>query len=260
MVVDSPDWIRAAFLVNGPLPAGIDFPDWVEAIELLGGGPFTPNVPATVPDLYFWHDATLISGVADGALLSAWPTIVNAPTYSLGANAGFQPTYYGTTQSKLINGKAAVWFAGAQGMFISPVPAATNQPWTVYMVAGVSSTAGTQVLFDNEAGVTVSQLGVTGGGWYADAGNTLNGPAATTGAHLFIVTGNGTSSTLIVDGVTFSGNAGTNSISGLTIGADRLGVNFMTGFICEDGGYTRVLNVAELATLHSYAQAKWGTP
>lgn len=257
---DFPDWTDGVQLVSGTITALTDFPDWTKAQAIVGGGPFTPNAPQTITNLTWWHDASLITGIADGALLPKWPSLVNTPLYDLTQNNPFRPTLYTTTASKLINGRPAVWFGGSQALIVSPVPTALSQPVTIYMVAGLSAISGTQVLFDNDSGSAGVELQLSGGNWVASAGVTGTDGVATTGPHLFVVTANGTSSSLIVDGVTTSGNLGTNTFQPITVGCDRNSNNFMTGFVCETGGYTRVLNAAELATLHAYSQTKWGTP
>jgi hypothetical protein len=223
------------------------------------GASYNPNLPSTIANLTAWQDAVQITGQSDNTLLSSWPTMVNSPTWSFQQSGTFRPTYYSTTAGKTVNGHPAVWFSGAQAMFVTPVQSSIAQPVTLLCVAGLASTAGTQVIFDSDSGTAAILLELTGSNWVANAGSALTGPAADTNAHLFAIVANGASSQLIVDGAATNGALGAQSCIYLTTGFNRLGANPMTGFICELALYTGVMSGTNLTAWHSYSQAKWGT-
>jgi hypothetical protein len=74
--------------------------------------------------------------------------------------------------------------------------------------------------------------------------------------HYVIAIFNGASSSIRLDGSAIrSGNVGTNSLDGLTLGAYSTGANNMNLDMIDSGVYSKVVSGAELTALESYLAA-----
>lgn len=229
-------------------------------VTQVAGAAFDPNTPKNIASNLVWWDASQITGQLDNTALSTWAVANGNTNLNFAQSGTFRPTYYSSTAGKTVNGHPAVWFSGAQVMQPATNTGAHTQPWTYYVIGGVTATTGTQVFADDFTGTTHNLLEVTGGSWTASAGTTLTGGAAATGVHLFVFVANGATSSLVVDNVATNGAAGANSLTPFTIGANSGGTSNLTGFICEAGVYTNAMSGANQTLLHTYAHGKWGTP
>lgn len=103
----------------------------------------------------------------------------------------------------------------------------------------------------------------TGGKFNAYSGTNLPHTATTdTALHFFAVVYNGASSSITVDGVAVTGNAGTESANGLRINsltsaASTLPTAFGAMLFGEAAAYDKAMTTAEIASVRTAAKAKW---
>jgi hypothetical protein len=225
--------------------------------------------PTSPPSGYIaWYDASQITGIADGALLNTWPDLSGNHydlTPLLTGDPTWCPTFYKTTAGVLENGRPVVWFNGsASGLHTTGIT--LPQPFTVVAVARSGSTSPNDALiFSN--GNSIGAYIIGDFHWKVAAGvgpmDTLL--VSTAGLHFIAVTFNATTSTIQQDGTVTSfslGSGGTLPLTGNTIFGSQWGGGppAWLGPMCEMFIYPGALSTTQLATLRSYAQAKWATP
>lgn len=229
-------------------------------------------MPPPVSGYVAWWDASQITGVSDGSLLSSWPDLSgNGNTLTRTVSA--QPTFYNTTAAKLINSLPAVWFAGSQLMSTSAVLIAAI-PWTVCMVAQPAATVSgnsglgggnhLQGLLSDPSDSPENWIGVNVGGrngiWSVVGNNTLvfsDYLPATPHVVCLAVTGTN-NAVFYVDGIARSAlNLGSGGLStGVTIGDDGQG-HFLTGPICEGIIWPSALSFRDVTTVTYSLMEKW---
>jgi hypothetical protein len=207
-----------------------------------------------------WYDATLITGVADGAALSSWPDSSgngHTLTQATGAN---QPTYYKTTTAKLLNGQPAVWFNAGQVMATTGM-GVLAQPCTFVFVAECLNGGSVPVLFNTGSGNVLVYVNTTV--WTVNAASA----AATTltpgtSLHFGAVVLNGASTVVYQDAASQTVNPGSNTWGQTTLlGANSAAAaNPWSGPVGEFIIYPSALTSGQISSLYSYVQAKWLTP
>lgn len=164
------------------------------------------------------------------------------------------------TGTRLHNGLNVIDFtaANSQYMLTSSFSAALSQPNTLYCVGKYDATS-SHYLMD---GITDSQRHVMGqinGNDAILAGSVLAGVATNTNPHILGASFNISSSAFRRDGVVIaSGDAGSQQLSGLTIGARRWITNFHDGWIGSIILFDRLLDATETVYLESGLSAQWG--
>jgi hypothetical protein len=278
-VTDTADWTATLTLSTGDQPdatwtvgtvpaAPGDLPDWTLPETGVAGGGGGGSGPAGLTGVAGWWDATRISGVADAALLAAWPDS-SGNGYDLAQATGAnQPTYYSTTGAGLINGKAAVTFDGANTWMLTAA-LAEPQPFTLAAVA--QNTLTTVNLQKPLAGSTLSATvhlyanlsATTFISCWGYAGATVvagNYTPRTGQAHLFVLGANGATSYAYFDGAAATGAGGSNAMSGAFY-VGGIGPSFSwQGMIGEVMVWPRLLSAGQVTQLHGYCQDKWNVP
>jgi len=206
-------------------------------------------------------DASGLAG-ADGSPVSTWPDLsAGGHDWTAAAN---QPVLYKTTSAKLINGHPALYFdpAASTRMLFS---GAGNiaQPYSVFMVATILGLPASNGPLFVDSGWDGCHVTMPGGYWGMYAGSYVNGPAVTVGTAAAVA--------FVFNGATSSVTKDAATTSGLNPGGASLGS--MGGFLGMAPGspyanmlmgelffYPFALSPAQISSMHSYAQSKWGTP
>jgi hypothetical protein len=187
-------------------------------------GSSSPYNPATDSSVVEWLKADAITGVSNGTSFSIWPHSIGND--AIKPSAASQPTYSTGQQNKL----PAVQFAAGspnQAMTISGF-GVLSQPYSVWVVYKfyTLNAGGNQLIFDGlvsnnrtilENLKNDNRIGAFAGGTALDTSQVFD----STSYHTAYLTFNGASSTYAFDGAsstTFTGNIGTLSMSGLTLG------------------------------------------
>jgi len=215
-----------------------------------------------------WYDATLITGVSDGAHLSTWNDSSGNGHHLVSQHTSAnQPVYYSTTTAQLINGHPAVWFVpGTPGGLTCLDTFSQPHPFTIIVVCQASSLSGAPVLWCVNTGSTSQYQIVPTTNWrYSQIGlgnfDFTFGPSTTTTRFLCAIF-NGASSSLQQDNLL--AGAGLTSetwTATLNVGAYNDGASDpWFGPICEVIVYPSALSAANVTTLQNYLSTKWGSP
>ncbi len=216
--------------------------------------------------LTLWLDASQITGVADGATLATWPDMSGNGYNATQATAGNDPLYYKTTASKLVNGLPAVWLTnGTTDYMATGAFAAALTTGTVFAVGAITDTGNNGILYDGIAGGNRWTMSGDGSGDIdMFQGIVLAwAQAVPTGVHQWTAQFLGTASSFArQDGVLVAtGNAGADTLTGVTLGQSPTGTQQDTGAIfCELLIYSPPLTGAQIASVESYLHQKWFVP
>lgn len=234
------------------------------ATRRIGSAPFSPKA---IPGLWFWIDASEISGQADGSLLHSW-TDLSGSGYTVNDSAypTHDPTYYSSTPGKTVNGKPAVWFASS-GPTLLQATATINkpQPYTflsVFQCSVANST--TAVWGDPVQAYPLVGTKYSAPNWYYSANEGTAYSAGTPDLNPHQITAfmspNNGQAIIYVDGVAEPpGTVGSGSnVVGIRVGGG--GNTFFDGALCEILIYDGQLTAGQLTQLHNYLKTKWGTP
>lgn len=185
-----------------------------------GGGAFDPIADVGWSHAYWAEGSEFTAlGYADGGAVSSWPDEKATQDISQ-ATATNQPAYRATggpNSLPCVHADGNDWL---QGSF----PSALSQPYTIVIVAiGENSATADNRFFDGVSNSSVLDE-LSAGGYLLNAGSSVTGGTRDGNPHLFTSLFNGASSLVERDGTTIvSGNAGTNTLSGLTLFAARTG-------------------------------------
>lgn len=219
----------------------------------------------SIANLTAWYDASQITGLSDGDPVTNWPDVSGNSRDVVQATAARQPTY----RTNVTAGRPVVRFDGSNDILVTAVAVNNAQPNTYAVV--VSSDFPTPGS-GNAQGIVHNHNAGAGGenslflrsdnadyGVYGGALGLIDVVASTAGFHVVLASFNGTSSILSVDGVEFTGNAGTLEMGGIALGgrADSMS-QFLDGDIAEAVVYNSVPSVAERGWLYRYLGRKYG--
>lgn len=194
-------------------------------------------------------------GLADGAKVAQWnDESVNA-RHAVQATLGLQPNFRRTVAK--LGERAAVEFTSSAGTYLRTPEwtVGTAQPNTIVAVGRIGALS--QCLWDTANVANVQRLSIDSAGNWNMKGST----AATLSAvanfrpHCFVCVYNGVTSSLRIDGVQVAfGDAGGNSLRGLTLGArNDLGVP-TSGYLGCHGVITDTLTADQLAYFEWWAR------
>lgn len=173
--------------------------------------------PLDVSGIRSWFGADRITGLRDGDPIALWLDAGPQGADLIQATGSKQPLW----KKDILNHKPVVRFDGTDWMR-SAAFTASSQPHTIFIVAKNDSTAAIHVLLDGIASGNRHAISYpTSGQLRAFAGSLLDsGTNEGTGYKLYSVVINLTSSATYANGVLrVSGNLGTNTITGYTVGA-----------------------------------------
>ena len=210
---------------------------------------YDPSTDATVVQ---WFKTETITGT-NGIRFNQWPASIGNNAY---ATSGREPLF----QSGAFNGRDVVYFDNSAtdrymtnatvGTLTQPyeiwfVGAATNNTFGAYFVDGTSA-SGTALCYNN------------GTLWAMYAGATLTGSASDGNYHIFRFVCNGASSSITVDGgAATTGNAGSGSMIGATLGNTY---NFTGGGRAKVGElFIRNAVGGDTTAVRDYLRTRWAT-
>lgn len=159
--------------------------------------------------------------------------------------------------SRDINGVQAGDFDGTDDNLTVSF-SAESQPNHIFIVAQADSISGNESPFD--ADTAVDQLIFATGSsnnWAINSGDTVEDGSADTSAVIISGLYNGASSAIRVNGVESTGNAGTASLDGISLGARGDGTNPFDGTIGEVLVYPQDKS-GIVSDVESYLSDKWG--
>lgn len=226
--------------------------------------------PASISGLVAWYDASdpttlftdtgLSTHVAsDGDLIKGWSDksgggfslseATNPPSYKTTIQGGNSVARFNGTSTHIDN-TGGTW-------------ANISQPLTIAFSA-VTTSAAAKMLFDS----TVSRVAFfvnSGPVWdcYAGSSRAFTGaPAADTAWHSFVFVVNGASSTLSIDGTTYTvvADPGANAMGKPRLGTDSTAALFWAGDLGEMAFYNSALSSADIDRLQNYLKSRWATP
>ena len=209
-----------------------------------------------------WYESS--EGITlNGPDVSQWDDKSGNDHHLVQTTAADQPLFVPSDSD--FNDKPAIQFDGVnEFMDTSAFAAAQSQPNTILFVAKLESLpAGFIYLVDGINGASEHLIGVhsTGSVWRIRAGNSLLGSSANTSLHVFVARFNTTLSTFHVDGgaADISGDAGSNSLTGLTLGTSSSHSIFVNMSIAELKLYTKLLTDSEVNIKALELATKYGT-
>ena len=229
------------------------FSSWDEVNVISGGGAFAPD---DVTGLEVWldaSDATTITEVA--GRVSQWDDKSgnsNNVTQGTGANQPF-------TGSRTENSLNVMDFQAGQLMTSSAFSSAITQGYTLYIVCKTDDDFSDTAYTDGIGGSNRMLLKHNGFNTFAGTSSFINGVAPDTSVHLFKVEFNTTSGKLFMDGsLDGSGDVGSQSLTGLTVGSSFDTFDALDGFIAELLIYDSVITGTDATNIETYLNDKWG--
>jgi hypothetical protein len=206
--------------------------------------------PAKISNLVGWWPAYGITGLSDDDVVGTFPDQSGNGRNLTQATAAKKPLY----KTNVKNGYPTVRFDGSDDYLQGAFGATIAQPIT-YFIAFRAITVGPNeyIMAGDDITNRVGLLIVTGGWWgiYAGAG-LVSTTVPDTNWHYIVAIFNGASSSIRLDGAAIkSGNAGANSLDGLTLGALYTGGENANIDVIVCGAYSKVVSGTELTLLES---------
>lgn len=214
--------------------------------------------PSQIPGLKLWFNAGALS-LNNNDPVSSWTDLSGQGNHATQATGTKQPTY----KTNVLNGRPVVRFDGVDDYLqTAAFSAPLSQPSTMFVVCSFSGlsdtatdglTAGARHLLVQSGATTV---GISAGTYlsYTDA--------SPSGVSIWSALYNGTTSELYRNGASkAAGNAGTNQLAGLTIGADHrapAAADYIQGDMPEIILYNRALSASERRTVEQYLGRRYG--
>lgn len=212
--------------------------------------PMRGFVPTDLDGCALWIDAldsnaytlsgSTVTGVLDKSP-NAW-SLGSATNFTMNTTPfnGTYPSFYGTGGQ-----------LGSNGSFT------LSQPMTIYFVGQAITYNASTFLFDGASGGRVviyagAQL-FAGGEFVA-----TNRASAVPNPHVMVAVVNGASSSIILNGVTTTGNPGTNSFGGIRLSSRNTGGDPYIGHICELLIFSGAHTDAQTQLMTGYLNSKWG--
>ena len=201
-----------------------------------------------------WLDASDTSTITEvGGAVSQWDDKSGNGNDVTQGTAAAQPT----SGTRTLNGLNVLDFDGndllQSGNFSSALTART-----IFGVAVSDQTASIAYVVDGNVLNNRSAVGISGAGYRLYQGIGINAGTSDTSSHIYRAVFDATD-TLHIDGVsTISGDAGSESMTGATIGAAPSGVLPWDGTIAEVIVIDGTLTAGEISLTESYLANKWG--
>lgn len=234
-----------------------------------GGVIVTPdeNAAATAPDAVdiatyspiIWYDASDASTITEAAgRVSQWND-KSGNNYHMTQATGTNQPYTG---SRTFNGKNVLDFQGGQFMQSGTFSETMSRPYTMFIVCKPDNAPdfAYKFLFSGLTSSTRSALAVgSSGNWLAFSGSLDdNSVVADNLTRIHEVQFNGSSTKHYIDGVLVQTvNAGTETLTGLSIGSDHSGSGQFDGAICEMVLFNEVKADSIRQEINDQLSVKW---
>jgi hypothetical protein len=225
--------------------------------------PTGPTIPP-VAGYTIWYDASQMTGLADGAKVATWADVTGPNTLTQATPAN-QPAYFKTTAANLINGHPAVKFDGTTSFMVGPASQPVDHPQPVSFVFVCQPVAvpsgNAPLLVDNAYTGTYAVAAVWG--QYAGANASTSLPVTAGTSYFLVSILNGATSTMTANATTSAainpGTLGYATSSQFQVAKSPSNIYFSV-LIGEMLAYPFLLSPAQITSLRTYAQSKWGTP
>jgi hypothetical protein len=201
-------------------------------------------------DLHARYDATEISAT-DGDTISTWS---DATGNGYDLTAGTAPTYVASG----INNNPVVHFDGSDD-YLDVAYSALSQPNTIFAVFEYQTASGGSYLYSSETTTnrTIFYQG-NDGTWTMYAGSGVDGSSYDTDQRILSALYDGANSETRLNGTQdSSGDAGTNDLNGMIVGAEAGPTNFSDVYVGEILVYPQDKS-GIYADVESYLSDKWG--
>ena len=222
--------------------------------------------PVQISGMELWLDAsdssTLLqasggsSSAADGDPVGEWKDKSGKARHLSQSDGTRKPAL----KTAIKNGRNAVRFDGTNDYLRTSANYTINNPFTVFVVAIRRSggDASYPYLWDNRFSNIAGMVWQLGGPFAMGAGAWLTGASvANDSAVLLCGIYNGSSSTLIQNGTSYTGDVGTSTFSLITLGDNGALHRPMSGDVCEMAFYNGVVSANDRTKMINYLNEKW---
>ncbi len=241
-----------------------------QASRILGARSITAkSVVPQINGLVAWYETStknsfLESQASKGAQITKWYDIGSSPvapvSNTLTKTAALNVTY----ANEGINKFPSILFSGSSSskITLSSFYQGSSAQNTIFLVFNPSSLTSRATLVDSISSGSTASIGIKSNAVTINAGNLLSGSAKIETNNSYIVAAyfNGTISKIYMNNsetAVASGNSGSNTLTGLTIGADKSGAEMFTGMISEVIIYDRILAIQERRDVFRYLEDKY---
>jgi hypothetical protein len=240
----------------------------IEPSHQLPSGSATPyyspggsgKTPDQITGLVRWYKADAITGVADGAAIPQWNSVVGGAGAYMSASS--PPTY----KVSVLNNLPVCRFDGVANYLDGNTPVNVVQPFTLFFVMKLSvlpATGQTMQVYMSMSD-QASQIGYADNGTsylYSSPGPGLNEAVSSFGAfHAFAYVFNGASSRIHTDALLSTGDGGTGDLQNVRIATSASGASHFNGDIAEICLYTNAVANTDVQALIQGFRYKYGTP
>jgi len=217
------------------------------------------NPPFDVLDLSpaLWLDASDESTITDtGGAVDTWADKSGNGYDVTQATAANKPT----TGTRTMNGLNVLDFDGSSDYLQGAFGATLTQPNTIFMVFDLESYGGTMFLYDGIDASNRHTVYRSSSIYRAFAGVDQGGGTFDADPHISRAVFNGSASSLHIDGSSniATSDFGSQSLTGLTLGARYSAANFFSGAIAEVIVVDGTLTAQQIADTETYLADKWG--
>jgi hypothetical protein len=241
--------------VEGYLAAKWGLDSTLDATHPYKTGPQTSVTPASIPGCALWLDAQdSNSYTVSGSNLTAI-TDKSPNAWSLGTPTGFtvNSTKFNTTYPSFFSTGGASQL-GSNGSFT------LAQPLTVYFVGQATTANSSTFLFDGAGGTSTRVVIYQGATMFAGGEFSATNASASSNSHVMSALYNGSNSSMRLNGITTTGNPGSNGFGGIRISSRNTGSDGYPGHICELLVYSGAHTSAQREAMEGYLAWKWGIP
>lgn len=231
---------------------------------IIGGA--TGFQPSQIANLKQWLDFSDISPLFQD---DAGTTPVTADGQAIGrasdksgqANHATQATPTAVWKANIQNSKGMALFNGTSSLLVTTYGADIAQPYSMFAVVKPVVVSANHIIGGRIDTSTNTSSGVIAPNatpnWITYSGATIEDGVVTTAPHIITVIFNGASSTLRVNGVETTGDAGTRVLRQLGFGGNARGALFNNCYIGEFGLYTSAFTAGNISSIETYLRTKW---
>ncbi|MBX2903708.1 MAG: PKD domain-containing protein [Chitinophagales bacterium] len=217
-----------------------------------------PINPSNISNLQLWLKAD--SGIA-ASPVQTWSDVSGNGFAAVQPVSSKRPTQ--TAAVAVLNNHPVVTFSGTK--FMRVLNLNQNSPLTIFALWNITASNTVPTLFDGVAASNRVILRQSAGTLTATAGQSLTYPKSATFNYIFnSIVYNGTNSELFENGnLKASGDLGTNTLVGFTIGANQdtsFTTYYLKGNVAEIIVYNKALSATERQQVEGYLRNKYAPP